>query len=180
MLVIDRSVSDGVIRQTKTNERRTVEVAEPLAEDLDRHRPKVADPDALVCSGERGRVIDLNNWRRRVWIPACEAAGVRTTPYDGRHTYASLLIHEGRSLPYVTAALGHASATTTLRHYVHMIDEARLATGVPMVVAIRPRGPNLSGPCVPNVYPAARAHAAHAAQSGLTDESPRAAGLSGE
>jgi integrase len=67
---------------------------------------------------------------------ACEAASVRTTPYDGRHTYASLLIHEGRSLPYVTAALGHASATTTLNHYAHVVDEARLATGAPMIEAV--------------------------------------------
>ena len=55
---------------------------------------------------------------------------------DGRHTYASLLIHEGRSLPYVTAALGHASPTTTLNHYAHVFDEARLATGVPMIEAV--------------------------------------------
>ena len=52
-------------------------------------------------------------------------------------TFASLLIHEGRALPYVTAALGHASATTTLDHYAHAFDEARLGTAVPMVDAIR-------------------------------------------
>jgi len=71
-----------------------------------------------------------------VWGPACEPAGVTATPYDGRHTYASLLIHEGRALPYVTAALGHASARTTLDHYAHLFDSARLATGVPMLEAI--------------------------------------------
>ncbi len=87
-------------------------------------------------AGERGQVPDLNNWRPRVWADACTAAKAKATPYDGRHSYASLLIHEERALPYVTAALGHASATTTLDHYAHVFDEARLAHGTPMVEAI--------------------------------------------
>ena len=72
-----------------------------------------------------------------MWHPACAAAGVRAVPYDGRHTYASLLIHEGRSIAFVAASMGHASATTTLRHYGHMFDESRLGTGASMVDAIR-------------------------------------------
>jgi integrase len=40
VLVVDRAVSDGVIRQTQTNRRRTVEVVAPLAGDLDLLRPR--------------------------------------------------------------------------------------------------------------------------------------------
>lgn len=90
-----------------------------------------------MVAAERGGLLDLDNWRRRVWGPACEAAGVHATPYEGRHTYASLLIHEGRSLPYVTAALGHSSAVTTLSHYAHLLDAARHATAALMVESIR-------------------------------------------
>jgi integrase len=136
VLVVDRAVSAGEVRQTKTNSRRTVEVIPPLAEDLALLRPRRALPGDLVCAGVRGNVLNLRNWTRRVWRPACERAGVMATPYDGRHTYASLLIHEGRALPYVTAALGHASSRTTLDHYAHLFDSARLATGVPMIEAI--------------------------------------------
>lgn len=137
VLVVDRSLSDGDLKLTKTEVRRTVEVLEPLAEDLELLRPRVADRDAFVCTALNGRPMNLNNWRSRVLAPACERAGVRATPYDGRHTYASLLIHEGRSLPYVTAAMGHASPTTTLRHYAHLFDESRLAPAMSMVAAIR-------------------------------------------
>jgi hypothetical protein len=42
---------------------------------------------------------DLDNWRRRVWDKATEASGVEATIYDLRHSYCSLLIHEGRSVP---------------------------------------------------------------------------------
>ena len=58
------------------------------------------------------------------------------TIYDLRHSYCSLLIHEGRSVPYVAAAMGHASGVTTLTHYAHLFDEQRLGTGMPMVDAI--------------------------------------------
>lgn len=136
VLVVDRSFTAGELKVTKTRRRRTVEIVGPLADDLALLRPKVADPDALVCPGRMGQPLDLRNWRRRVWQPACERAGVKATPYDGRHTYASLLIHEGRSIPYVTAALGHASATTTLDHYAHLFDASRLAPMAPMVESI--------------------------------------------
>jgi len=43
--------------------------------------------------------------------------GFRTTGYDLRHTYASLLLADGAPLTYVSAQLGHANSTTTLRHY---------------------------------------------------------------
>jgi Phage integrase family len=127
VLVIDRSYSDDELKLTKTNRRRTVEVISPPADDPALHCPVGAGPDDLVCPSEIGGPLDLSNWRTRVWDPARVRAGVRAVPYDGRHTFASLLIHEGRPVPYVTAALGHASAVTTLNHYAHVFDEARLA-----------------------------------------------------
>jgi integrase len=57
-------------------------------------------------------------------------------PYDGRHTYASLLIHEGRSPLLVAAALGHAGGELVWRRYAHVFEEARLAPGAGMVESI--------------------------------------------
>ncbi len=82
-------------------------------------------------------MLNWRNWERRVWLPACRRAGVATVPYDGRHTYASLLIHEGRSIPYVAAALGHTSGRMVLERYGHMFDAARLAPMAPMEESIR-------------------------------------------
>jgi hypothetical protein len=39
-------------------------------------------------------------------------------------------------VPYVAAAMGHASGVTTLTHYAHLFDEQRLDTAKPMVDAI--------------------------------------------
>lgn len=51
------------------------------------------------------------------------AAGVeRATPYSLRHSFASLLLHEGRSVIYVARQLGH-DGRLTLGRYGHVIDE---------------------------------------------------------
>ena len=52
-----------------------------------------------------------------------QAAGIEhTTPYALRHSFASLLLHEGRSVIYVARQLGH-DARLTLSRYGHVIDE---------------------------------------------------------
>lgn len=43
-------------------------------------------------------------------------------PYDLRHSFASLLLHEGRNVIYVARQLGHG-AQLTLGTYGHVIDE---------------------------------------------------------
>ena len=50
----------------------------------------------------------FNKWRQRTFAAALKAAGVsRARPYDLRHSFASLLLHEGRSVIYVARQLGH-------------------------------------------------------------------------
>ena len=62
-------------------------------------------------------------WRSRAWTAALTAAGVAyQRPYDLRHSFASLLLHEGRSAVYVGKQLGH-SPTLTMKTYGHVIDE---------------------------------------------------------
>jgi site-specific recombinase XerD len=62
-------------------------------------------------------------WRRRAFHCAAAEAGVSAaTPYALRHSFASLLLHEGRSVIYVARQLGH-DARLTLSRYGHVIDE---------------------------------------------------------
>lgn len=136
LLVIDRSFVYGEWRSTKTGSRRTIDIVEPLREDLEAFRPESAAPSDLVAPNRQGRPLDLRTWRRRIWRPAVERAGVEASPYDLRHAYCSLLAHEGRSAPYIAAMMGH-SLTDTQRHYAHLIDDSRLAAGTTMVAAVR-------------------------------------------
>jgi integrase len=96
------------LKRTKTEKLRTVELVEPVAEDLAACRPARADRGALVIPNADGGHLEINNWRNREWAKAAETAGTDATPYDLRHTYASLLIHEGCSVPAVAALMGHS------------------------------------------------------------------------
>jgi integrase len=66
------------------------------------------------------------NWRRRVYEPTAYACGLDGwRPYDLRHSFASLLIHEGRlSVVEIAAQLGH-SPTMALNTYGHVIAELK-------------------------------------------------------
>ena len=63
-------------------------------------------------------------WRVDRWAPACRAAGLNPVPrpYDLRHSFASLLLAEGRQPLYVARQLGHSLAVL-LSTYAHLIDE---------------------------------------------------------
>jgi integrase len=136
VIVVDRAFTCGELKGTKSGARRTVEIIPPLAHDLAAYRPHVTDPDALIAPNASGGFLHWGNWRNRVWSPACAAAGVKAAPYDLRHTYCSLRIHEGRSPLLVAAAMGHASGELVWRRYGHLFDAARLAPAVSMVDAI--------------------------------------------
>ena len=135
LLVIDRSFTYGELKKTKTERMRVVEIVSALKADLDLLRPHVIGEKDLVAPNERLGHIDLRNWRRRVWGPACRAADVRAAPYDLRRTYVSLRFHEGATYPAVMAATGHSRATTTAR-YTDLYEEAQLAARTPMDDAI--------------------------------------------
>jgi integrase len=63
------------------------------------------------------------SWRRRAFNRATHDADLEhARPYDLRHSFASLLLQEGRSVIYVARQLGH-DARLTLSRYGHVIDE---------------------------------------------------------
>jgi integrase len=67
-----------------------------------------------------------------------DAAGVSwATPYTGRRTYISLMIHAGVSPVVVAASVGHTSGETIWKHYARMFDGARTTEAVPMDRAVR-------------------------------------------
>jgi integrase len=93
-----------------------------------------------VFPGPEGRSwskTSYDNWRGRNFDRAMERAGVEgSTPYALRHSFASLLLHEGRSVIYVARQLGH-DARLTLSTYGHVIDELEGAPQIPAEDAIR-------------------------------------------
>ena len=104
---------------------RTVRLLGALRDDLELWR-RDAPGMRLVFPGHDGEPWSppaYQSWRRRAFRRAVQAAGIdHTTPYALRHSFASLLLHEGRSVIYVARQLGH-DARLTLTRYGHVIDE---------------------------------------------------------
>lgn len=60
---------------------------------------------------------------KKTWEAVRKTAGiVDVRLHDLRHTYASLLVSQGHSLPVIGALLGHTQAQTTAR-YTHLFDD---------------------------------------------------------
>jgi integrase len=136
-ILVQRTASYGEAKDTKTNANRTVRLLDPLRRDLAEWRLAAGRPhDAtLVFPGHDGRMWSkaaYQSWRRRAFLRALRGAGIdRARPYDLRHSFASLLLHEGRSVIYVARQLGH-DARLTLTRYGHVIDEL---DGTPQISA---------------------------------------------
>ena len=127
-LLVQRAISLGEEADTKTRQHRTVRLLSPLAADLRTWRMASGRPGdcEFVFPGKDGRPWTLaayQSWRRRAFKRAIQASGLmHARPYDLRHSFASLLLHEGRSVIYVARQLGH-DARLTLTRYGHVIDE---------------------------------------------------------
>jgi hypothetical protein len=95
-------------------------------------------PGALVFPDSQGGHLRRQNWRRRVWIPALERAGVTYfRSYDLRHTCATLLLYDGRTLDEVAEHLGHADPGFTARTYAHVMRDASRRRRITIGEAIR-------------------------------------------
>ena len=127
-ILIERAISLGEEKDTKTAAHRTVRVLQPLAVDLREWRLRRGRPSerSLIFPSATGTPWTLaayQSWRRRAFKRAIEAAGLEHgRPYDLRHSFASLVLHEGRSVIYVARQLGH-DARLTLSTYGHVMDE---------------------------------------------------------
>ncbi len=128
-ILVERSVAFGKLKTTKTGKTRTVKLLKPLAETLDTWKRISSrnQPTDLVFPAPDGSPWTLdrtNNWRKRTFADAVEAAGLPATtrPYDLRHSYVSLMIAEGASVVEVASQAGHAP-TMALSTYAHLFDE---------------------------------------------------------
>ena len=136
VIVVEHAVSDGRLKALKNRSQpRAVELLRPLRDDLYSwrgSRARANESQLLFPRPDGGlwRASDWRNWRRRVYAPAASAAGVAgARPYDLRHSFASLLITEGRmSVVEIAGQLGHRP-TVCLDTYAHVMAEHRGSNG---------------------------------------------------
>jgi integrase len=122
---VRRTVSSGeVVELAKTSKsRRQVPLTRRALDALDALPPRLDTP--LLFPAPEGGVINLNNWRRREWTPAVEAAGVRKPArvYDLRVTFASEALAAGVSAFELAKIMG-TSVAMIERSYGALLDGA--------------------------------------------------------
>jgi len=160
-LLIEESAAEVagriIVGDTKTHQRRTVFLP-PIARDrLAEHLAGLPGTggDLLVFTAPRGGFVRYSNFRRRVWLPALDAAGLdHHGTHIGRHTSATLLLAAGADVKDIQAHLGQKDAAVTLNVYCAPYDgkraelAARLGTAWEAVqnAADAPRRPSFTAP----------------------------------
>lgn len=132
-IVIKKAIStakDGskVIKATKTDVDRFMPMTEKILlllvtqeSDIDR---KTNIP--LVFPTPNGQIIDLGNFRNRIWVKALKQANVPyRTIYNTRHTFCSHFLNETPDfLKLASITHGTKSGVNTLiKHYAHVVNK---------------------------------------------------------
>jgi len=108
-------------RATKNGETRRVPIPPHLADELTEwHRALHAADTDPVFTTTRGTPVDGDDFRRRIFIPSLERAGLdpSTRIHDLRHTSASLYLASGATVREVMEIHGWKRMETALR-YLH-------------------------------------------------------------
>jgi integrase len=122
---------------TKTGEARTLVLPASIADELVAHIGKW-DPDALIFSGAKGAMLIGNNFRRRVFSPAAERAGLPGLRVnDLRHSAVSWAISLGANVYDVQRMVGHSKPSITLDVYRELWDTSQEPLAERMDEAIR-------------------------------------------
>lgn len=93
-----------------------------MAKALTRRRAAAdAGPDDFVFPSVRGTELDGRNWRRRVFAPAAERAGIPwATPHTLRHGVATAMAEQGHGPTDIARALRHADGgRLAMQTYIH-------------------------------------------------------------
>jgi integrase len=111
-----------VVGEPKTaKSARTIQVPANVSAFLGQHlaeRGRAHEPGAYVVTAPQGGPVRPDLFRRRVWAPACEAAGLAGLGlHDLRHAAVALMREAGVPVEVASRRLGHASIRTTMDVY---------------------------------------------------------------
>jgi integrase len=119
---VAESLSRGEFDTPKSNESRSVPMADRLARELEHHFQRSAyrgDDDLVFCHPETGHVLYPSKVRKR-FKRALKRAGIPDiTFHELRHTFGTQMAATGAPLRAIQEWMGHADAKTTeiYRHY---------------------------------------------------------------
>ncbi len=130
-LAVRESVFEGRFQAPKTvKAMRTIPLGSHAVAALSSHRAASSrrQPNDLVFSNRKGEPFRESKMLTRVLQPAAKAAGLgRVTWHQFRHIHSSLLNDLRVPAKIAQEQLGHASISTTLGIYTHVVDASHRA-----------------------------------------------------
>jgi len=151
-LAVRESVFEGQFQSPKTQKAvRTIPLGRHAIATLTAHRQRVSRraSEDLVFGNRKGDPLRESKLLTNVLQPAAEAAGVgRVTWHQFRHIHSSLLNDLKIPVKIAQEQLGHASISTTLNIYTHVVDASH-RSAVELVeerlfTELDPNGPKLA------------------------------------
>jgi integrase len=130
-LHVRRSIYQGAVSTPKTEDSdRAVDVPQRLLDDLAVY--KVMHPaigEGYVFRQATGRPMDPDAWHRERLVPRLRQVGLYR-PGAGlhsiRHTYVSLLVHQGEDVRYIADQVGHSTTRLTQDVYAHIFNRVKV------------------------------------------------------
>jgi len=96
---------------------RTIPLSSLALEALD-DLPRSLNPERPVWLNRFGEPLYYEGWRRNHWGKGLEEAGLeQRTPYEMRHTFATLALSAGAAIDDVASAMGHTDIDEVYRFY---------------------------------------------------------------
>ena len=125
-LTVRESVFEGKFQSPKTQRAlRTIPLGRHAVAALNAHRERVTrrEPENLVFGNKRGDPLRESKVLTKVLQPAAKKVGLgRVTWHQFRHVHSSLLNDLKVPVKIAQEQLGHASISTTLNIYTHVVD----------------------------------------------------------
>jgi integrase len=133
-------VEAGVWRKpassTKQGKPHEIPLSAPALALLTRLKDQATGSYLFPSRDGKGHITELKS----SWRPICEAAGLDGMRlHDLRHSFASIAVSRGATLPLIGALLGHSSPSTTAR-YAHLYSDPQRAVAEGVAAVITGKG----------------------------------------
>jgi len=101
---------------------RDIRMSQPVYDALKRQYEATGRFSKFVFCNRDGNPIDLHNFCKRVWYPLLQHLGLeKRTPYQSRHTAATLWLAAGEAPEWIARQLGHANTEMLFTVYSRFV-----------------------------------------------------------
>jgi integrase len=109
----------GEDEYTKTDgSQREIQMNQPVYDALKRQHEATSKVSDYVFCNREGQPLDNKNFTDRVWYPLLRHLGLKLrTPYQTRHTAATLWLASGEAPEWIARQLGHTSTAMLFKTY---------------------------------------------------------------